>query len=615
MFAVHPTILPMTILLLAGLICLLAPGNAERTRAWGTVAVTALTVGLVWRVFSNPTGVVNLAPWLSLNIDALSAFVLLTISIFGFLIALYSVEYMKGRARQFEYFAYLLWTLALSIGVVIANDLIMLLVCWGGLGITLYLMIGIAGPDAANAARKSLIIVGGTDALLLFGIVLVWNISGSTAMDSGSLALDTPIAYIAFFTFAAAAFAKAGAVPFHSWVPDCGEKADAPVSAFLPASLDKLLGIYLLARCVMDLFRPTPALYGMLMLLGAVTILAAVMMALVQHDLKRLLAFHAVSQVGYMILGIGSGTAIGLAGGLFHMLNNAIYKSCLFLAAGVIEKNTGSSDLDQLGGLGKAMPLTFLASTVAVLSISGIPPFNGFASKWMVYQGIIEGGDTGWVIWLAVAMLGSALTLASFVKVLHATFLCKPSPQVQSRSVREGKLAMVLPLVVLAALCVAFGVFPFTLPLEGLIFPVVDVEVAGVWWAGMATILILLGIAFGFLIYAFTMRTGKLRRVDTYIGGERMDDIHIHGEEPGSDRHVEVTGVNFYDTIEQLPVVRRLYPMARRKAFDIYHLGTDGGQYVIGLLRAAHTGILPSYLLWLVFGILVVIYAITGVGA
>ena len=219
-------------------------------------------------------------------------------------------------------------------------------------------------------------------------------------------------------------------MPFHTWVPDFGEKVDAPVSAFLPASLDKLLGIYLLARCVLDLFVPTPAMYGMLMLLGAVTVISAVLMALVQHDLKRLLSYHAVSQVGYMILGIGTGTAIGLAGGLFHMLNNTVYKTALFLCAGVIEKETGTTDLDRLGGLAKLMPVTFLTCTVAALSISGIPPLNGFASKWMIYQGIISGGEgagLGWIVWLAVAMLGSALTLASFVKVLHATFLCKPS--------------------------------------------------------------------------------------------------------------------------------------------------------------------------------------------
>ena len=160
--------------------------------------------------------------------------------------------------------------------------------------------------------------------------------------------------------------------------------------------------------------------------------------------------------------------ALGLAGGLFHMLNNTLYKSALFLCAGVVEKETGTTDLDRLGGLAKLMPITFMVCTVAALSISGIPPLNGFASKWMIYQGIItsgEGGGLSWVIWLAVAMLGSALTLASFVKVLHATFLCKPSVEIQQMDIHENRYSMLLPMIVLAVLCVVFGVFAFQLPL------------------------------------------------------------------------------------------------------------------------------------------------------
>ena len=614
----HPMLLPVTVPLAAGVICLLIPRFAEGLRAWFAVLSTALVMVLVWPLFMSLGGqggtTFAAEPWLSLRLDALSGFILLMVAFFALLISIFSVGYMKGRERQREYFAYLLWTLGISCGVVLANDLLFLLVCWGFLGLTLYLMIGIAGPDAAEAARKSLMIIGGSDALLLFGIVLFWNLAGSTRMDGSALALDSPAAYIAFLAFVAAAFAKAGAVPFHTWVPDCGEKADAPVSAYLPASLDKLLGIYLLARCVLDLFVPTPAMYLMLMLCGAVTVLAAVMMALVQHDLKRLLSYHAVSQVGYMVLGIGSGTAIGLAGGLFHMLNHAIYKCALFLCAGVVEKETGTTDLDRLGGLARMMPVTFITCTVAALSISGIPPLNGFASKWMIYQGIILSGESGggmWILWLTVAMLGSALTLASFVKVLHATFLCKPSPEIRQMVVREGKPSMLLPLVVLAALCVIFGVFAFALPLEWLIFPVVQAAVPGVWWAGLATVLILGAIVIGLLIYWLTMRAGRLRRVRTYIGGERMQDAYISGDQAGPTRHVEVTGIDFYNSIEQLPVLQRLYPLARAKAFDIYDLLRTGLGYPIQILRSLHTGILPAYLRWFIVGLVMVVWVVT----
>ncbi len=614
----HPLVLPVILPLLMGLVCLLIPNRASNLRALLAVLTSALVLALVWPLFQQTNLTLDPTPWLSLRVDVLSAFILLAVAFFGLLIAIYSVGYMKGHARHREYFTYLLWTLGVSCGVVLANDLLLLLVGWGFLALTLYLMAGISGPDAAGAARKSLMVIGGTDALMLLGIVIYWQLTGSTRMDGVAMALDGPLAYTAFLTLLAAAFAKAGAVPFHSWVPDFGEKVDAPVSAFLPASLDKLLGIYLLARCVLNLFVPTPAMYGMLMLLGAVTVISAVLMALVQHDLKRLLSFHAVSQVGYMILGIGTGTAIGLAGGLFHMLNNTIYKSALFLCAGVIEKETGTTDLDRLGGLASLMPVTFLTCTVAALSISGIPPLNGFASKWMIYQGIIlsgEGSGPGWVVWLAIAMLGSALTLASFVKVLHATFLCKPSPLVQGKSIQENSTSMLMPMLVLAVLCIVFGVFAFQIPLGLMIFPVVQAEVPGVWWSGLATVLILTAVFVGLIVYLLSMRGGRIRRMRTYIGGEQIRDVYISGGQASGQRNVEVTGVDFYNTIEQLPGLQRFYVLTRNRVFDIYELLTHGLNYFVQMLRSVHSGILPAYLRWFVAGLLVVVWVVTETGS
>jgi len=204
------------------------------------------------------------------------------------------------------------------------------------------------------------------------------------------------------------------------------------------------------------------AMNVVLMALGSITILAAVFMALIQHDLKRLLGYHAVSQVGYMILGIGTGTVLGLAGGLFHMLNHVIYKSCLFMAGGSVEKKTGTTDLDKMGGLSKFMPLTYISFLVAAFAISGIPPFNGFASKWLVYQGLIELGQQGdklWIIWLIAALFGSGLTLASFMKLIHAIFLGKPSKDIEKKNIKESGLLIIGPILTLAVLCIIFGIF------------------------------------------------------------------------------------------------------------------------------------------------------------
>lgn len=609
-----PLVRPIGIPLVAGFLCLALPKRWERARAWLTIAVSIVTLFAVWPLFAGENQTAEFGDWLLLRIDRLSAFVLLATAAFALLIAVYSLDYMKGKDGQRIYYACLLWSLSLSCGVLLANELLLLLTCWGLLALTLYLMIGLAGPHASEAARKTFIIVGGSDALLLLGTALLWGQRGSTRMDLDAVSLDSMTSYIAFLSFGAAAFAKAGAIPLHTWLPDCGEKAHAPVTAFLPGSLDKLLGIYLLVRVVTDLFEMTAGMNVLLMGFGALTIVAAVMMALVQHNLKRLLAYHAVSQVGYMVMGIGTGTTIGLVGGLFHMLNNAIYKSCLFLGAGVVEKKTGTADLDRLGGLATRLPFTFAACLVASLSISGVPPLNGFASKWMLYQGVIESGRSGggplWVVWLTAAMLGSALTLASFVKVLHAVFLCKPSPHIRQASIDRASWAAVFPIVLLAGLCLLFGVAVHVIPLPLLILPAVSEppEFTGTWWAGQASGLLLLAFVIGWMVYAFALRNGKLRKCPTFIGGERMEEARIPGVPMGAERHVEVTGVDFYQTVAQFPVLRPLYEMAGRKLFDIYETGGKGAGWMISLLRGVHTGVLSLYLIWFAVGLLVVLY-------
>jgi formate hydrogenlyase subunit 3/multisubunit Na+/H+ antiporter MnhD subunit len=608
-----PLLQPIVIPLLAGFASLLLPSRWEQARGWLVVIASAATLLATLLLLGGEEQLARFGT-LFLRVDGLSGFILVAAAAFATLISLYSLAYMKGRHGRPIYDACLLWSLSFSCGVLLADELIFLAVCWGLLAVMLYLMIGLAGRKARDASCKTLLIVGGSDALLLLGVAIFWGQQGSTRMDTDAANLVSALDYLGCVCFLAAAFAKAGVIPLHSWLPDCGERADAPVTAFLPASLDKLLGIYLLVRIVTDLFQITPGINAILKLLGALTIIGAVLMALVQHDLKRLLAFHAVSQVGYMVMGIGTGTTLGMAAGLFHMLNHAIYKSCLFLVAGVVEKKTGTVELDRLGGLATRLPLTFVACLIASLSISGIPPLNGFASKWMVYQAIIEsgsGGESGlWTVWLTAAMLGSALTLASFVKVLHGVFLCKPSPQVRQQTIRSATWPMALPMALLAGVCVLFGVFAQAIPLRYLIQPALGESVvySGTWLSGRAASLIVLAFLLGGIVYALTLRHGKLRRVPTYIGGERLEQTRITGVPEGTDRYVEVTGVDFYRTVEQLPVLKLLYGMANKRIFDIYQISGRVSLWFSNLLSAAHTGALPLYLIWFTVGMLAVLY-------
>jgi len=207
------------------------------------------------------------------------------------------------------------------LGAVLSDNLLLFLVFWGILGITLYKLISGRDEESSATAKKTLILIGASDSIMIIGIAIIWRITGTLNISSLSIPTVNTIQVIAFLALLIGSFTKAGAFPFHTWVPDYAKNASASSTAYLPASLDKLLGIYFLARITTKIFILNEWLTFLLLLIGAITIIVAVMMALVQHNYKRLLGYHAVSQVGYMIIGFGLGSMIGVAAGLFHLIN------------------------------------------------------------------------------------------------------------------------------------------------------------------------------------------------------------------------------------------------------------------------------------------------------
>ncbi len=595
-------LLAIVVPIVAGAITLFIPKRIKYLKEGLALIVTALVLILAVMLFAQRPQ--SLVMWgiLLLRMDNLSAFVTLFVAIFGFLLTVYSLSFMKGRDDLNQYYAYFLMTIGGSIGAVLANNFIFFVTCWGFLGITLYLLINLGKPDPSYVSKKTLIIVGGSDALMLLGVGIVWHLSRTFSMANMTIHLTSGLAVLAFICLACGAFAKAGAMPLHTWIPDSSQVAPLPVMALLPASLDKLLGIYFLARLSMDIFivKSYSTISIFLLVIGSITILGAVFMALAQHDFKKLLAYHSVSQVGYMILGIGTGNPIGIAGGLFHMLNNSIYKTCLFLCGGAVEHEKKTTDLDKLGGLSKVMPITYISCLVAALAISGIPPLNGFVSKWMVYQGIIELGSTGaksWVIWLVAAIFGSALTLASFMKLIHATFLGVCPGQECKR--KEVAPTMWVPMAILAFLCIVFGVFAYQIPIKLFIQPSIlsRIHYPGVWDPTLSTGLILVGIVIGVIVYAMG-NMKNLRVDDPFIGGELMTD------------DMKVSGVAFYKTIEELPLLAKFYAWSKKGYFDIYNVGTKLVFVFTRRFQALHNGILPSYLAWCLVGAIVLFFVL-----
>lgn len=550
----------------------------------------------------------SLYPWFKL--DNLNSFVGLAIGLFSVLTLVYSLKFMKGKQKLIQYYIYIILTALASIAAVLSNNLIILLVFWGFLGLTLYLLINMGDKGADVAAKKTLIIVGGSDALLLLGICIIYYLTGTFQMDKIRISFTTyhlQLTTIAYLCLAIAAFAKAGAMPFHSWIPDCAESAPVPVVAFLPASLDKLLGIYLLARISLNLFMMNEALNIFLMLIGAFTIIAAVMMALIQHNMKRLLGYHAVSQVGYMVLGIGTGNPIGIAGGIFHMLNNSVYKQALFLISGNVEQKTGTTELDKLGGLSKTMPFTYIFALIASLSISGVPPFNGFVSKWMVYQGLISNLQfttyhlrLTTILCLVAAMFGSGLTLASFLKLIHATFLGQSTNPQTHKPTNEVSWTMWLPCLILATICVIFGVFANQLPLKYFIFPAVSgVAFIGTWYASLSTLLIIIGLILGILIFKLRAIRPVIRQDAAFIGAETMDLSETR-----------VTGREFYNTVKEWRILKSIYQKAETGFFDIYEQGKNIIFGIGKFLQYLHNGILPTYLVWMLLGMIYLFFVL-----
>jgi len=550
----------------------------------------------------------RIAPFISvINLFAL---------LFGFCVILYSLAYFSARPGSGRFFAFALWAVAGASIALLTTNLIVFILAWELVTLMLYLLIGVGGPKARAGAAKTFAILGFADCALILGIACLVGRWGLAALDmqflegSGHILVAKGADVGIYLLFLIGALAKAGAFPLHTWIPAAAERAPIPTMALLPASLDKLLGIVLLARISLSFFTLNTGLKIVLMCIGAVTIIAAVMMAMVQHELKRLLSFHAVSQVGYMVLGIGTGVPIGVIGGLFHMINNAIYKNLLFLSGGGVEKRTGTLELDQLGGLSKTMPLTFVSFLIGALAISGVPPLNGFVSKWLVYQGVIEGGGRLMPLLLAAAVLGSGLTLASFIKAIHSIFLGEASDELAGKDLSESPVAMLIPFGVLSGLCVVLGLLAG--PVVGKLLAPGISELGmeetvslqrtlglsfgtGIWSPAPATVLIIVGLVVGLLFYKLGGAL-KVRRVRSFIGGEVKT--------PAPTR---LSGTGFYQTVRKLPGIRQIYRDAEAEAFDVYRVTGQYGQKLVNWLSSLHTGVLETYVTWTIAGAVVVL--------
>ena len=445
-------------------VALLAP-----LAAFGIVALAALSAFGVGGMPANSLPYIETCPmgWINIGtlhidfsfvLDQLSLVMLLVVTGVGFLIHVYSVGYMKHEEGYWRYFSYLNLFLFFMTVLVLAGNALLMFVGWEGVGLASYLLIGFyfEKTSAADAGKKAFIVNRiGDFGFLIAMFLLLANFGTLTFSEIAATLASNPAWQGGILTAIAlclllGATGKSAQLPLYIWLPDAME-GPTPVSALIHAATMVTAGVYMIARTHV-LFDHSPFALSVVAIIGAATALFAATIALVQNDIKRVLAYSTISQLGYMFLGCG---VAAYSAGIFHLVTHAFFKALLFLAAGsVIHAVGGEQDLRKMGGLWKKLPVTFAVSTVGVLAIAGIPPFAGFFSKDAILYAAFTQGTNGKLLWF-VGLLTALLTSFYMFRLWYLAFLGK------SRSDHEHHHAtpwsMLVPLVILAVLSICGG--------------------------------------------------------------------------------------------------------------------------------------------------------------
>jgi NADH-quinone oxidoreductase subunit L len=404
----------------------------------------------------------DLSVQVGLLVDSLTAVMLVVVSFVSLMIQIYSQGYMKGDPGYHRYFAFMSLFTACMLGLVMADNLVFLFLFWEGVGLGSYLLIGFwfHRPSAANAAKKAFIVTRFGDfgflaaILLLFYNTGTFNIEELHGLAMAGVLAGTTLTWAAIGIFSGAV-GKSAQFPLHVWLPDAME-GPTPVSALIHAATMVAAGVFLVAR-FFPLFEHSPVALTTVAVIGGFTAIFAASMGLVMTDIKRVLAYSTISQLGYMMLGLGVG---GVAVGIFHLFNHAFFKALLFLGAGSVSHSTGTFDMREMGGLRKAMPWTYATFLIASLSIAGIWPLAGFWSK----DEILASSFTNNPILFYIAMITVFMTAFYMFRAVFITFggeyrggTALSHSEHGGGKLHESPMVMIVPMVVLSVLSVVSG--------------------------------------------------------------------------------------------------------------------------------------------------------------
>jgi multicomponent Na+:H+ antiporter subunit D len=435
--------------------------------AWAYVLFCAqivLALQLFSPVFSgNFTSKAHLFNF-NIALDNFSLIIILSSAIVLFVTLIIATYTIDSERRRFNFVNLLLFIQSGLNGLVLSRDMFSLYVFLEITAIASYILI-VFDKDikALSAAFKYVILSTVASVLMVGSISLVLLITGDTQFSTikASLSAQAPNFLIMFSIalFICAVFVKAGAVPFHGWLPEVYSHSPAAVSVLLGGIISKALGVYTLMRVAKDVFGISGSLNNVLLFIGMASIVIGALAALVQKDFKKMLGFSSISQIGYIILGLGSGTALGFVGAAFHIFNHAIFKSLLFVNSAAIESRTKTTQMHELGGLSKVMPVTGFTSVVAFVSAAGLPPLAGFWSKLLIVLALLLSGH---VVYAVLAIILSVLTLAYLLSMQRMVFFGKLNERFSK--IKEAEFGFSLAAVMLAGIIIVVGLlYPFVL--------------------------------------------------------------------------------------------------------------------------------------------------------
>jgi len=421
-------------------------------------------------------------------LDGFSAIVICIINLIGFVVAVYSISYIKRYTSENYFYALFCLMIAGMNGVVLSGDLFNIFVFLEISVISAYSLVAFGvEKDELEASFKYQVLGTIASFLILFGIGFIYwktkTLNIADIKEAFKTGYDKSFYLFVQLLILSGFGLKAAIMPFHAWLPDAHSSAPSPISAMLSGVFIKAVGIYVIIRLFFNMFVITESMAILITTLGTLSMVIGVFLAIGQWDIKRLLAYHSISQMGYVMLSVGVGmilisrgvkhevAVLAMAGGIFHLINHAAFKGLLFLNAGAIEYTLGTRNLKEMGGLAKSMPATSATSFVASMSISGIPPFNGFFSKLII---IVAAVMAKFYLLATLAVIVSIITLASFLKFQRYAFYDK-SDEDKRPVAKEVPYPMIFSMIVLSVACLLLSLLALPVVRDAVLTPAINI--------------------------------------------------------------------------------------------------------------------------------------------